>query len=215
MHSRLLPVFCTTLAVLPHHDLPAQRSRSHLGLAATGAVESYAGVARVQRGMTAAEVGASLDVGWLGSPRVRLVGDVSLVGSRRSDIDPADTLRYSSAIYDLSAGVGTVVLGGAPTSRVTPYASLGVGVHALASTFKRVNLDAPYNGNRFGIDAAVGLRTWLSPSGRAGAFLEARRTYVLNMNRWGVRAGATLYFADLRRPASERQPTKDTRRPED
>ena len=200
---RRRPIVPLALVLLSSIGRPAgaQQRRSHLGLAGSGAVESYAGVQRLERGLTAAEIGASLDLGWIGAPRVRLVGDVSLIGLRRSEIDPTDTTRYSSLIYDLSANVGAVALGGTATSRLVPYATFAVGVHALASAYQRVSLDQRYNGNRFGISGGVGLRSWLSSSGRGGAFLEGRRTYVHNMNRWGARLGATMYFGEMTRPS--------------
>jgi hypothetical protein len=178
-----------------------QSSGTALGLRYVGSLGAYAGAVTVQRGAPGGEAGAFIDLGNVRSPRLRLVGDASFLFASLSEFVPQDDRTYSGEIFDLSGTVSLLAIGGSPGARCAPYGSLGVGVHALSSSYGSLVLDQRYNANRFGLSGAAGLRWWTGRDGRNGVTLEVRRTYALNVNRWSLRAGAVLNFGSLARPA--------------
>lgn len=146
------------------------------------------------------EFGAALDLGWVWSPRVRLVGDASwFIGSLHEYV-PQDDEDFSGTVFDLSSTVSLLALTGQANSRQTAYASLGLSIHAMSSSFKSLPLDQRYNANRFGAAAAVGGRVWLGDQGREALFLEVRGAAVSQMNRWTVRSGFIHNLGPLTRP---------------
>jgi hypothetical protein len=160
----------------------------------------FGGAASVQRGAKGFEGGASIDLGHLHSTRVRLGGEVSFLHVTLREYVPQEDTTYSGPVVDLSGTVALTWFGGSDRSRVAPYVQVGAAVHALSSSFGSLVLDPRYNANRLGLTGAAGVNWWLGQSGRRSLFVEARRTYALNVNRWMVRAGAWVHFAPLARP---------------
>lgn len=141
-----------------------------------------------------------LDVGWIGSPRLRLVGDATWFIGELSEFVPQDDRSYSGAVFDLSASVSLLALGGSATARFAPYLSAGVGVHALSSAFGTPALDQRYNANRFALTEGAGFRLWVGRSGSMTLFAEGRAHQLTDVSRWSVRAGVLRNFGALVRP---------------
>jgi hypothetical protein len=187
------------LTPLAGAQMSAAPSGPGLGLAYVGALGMYGGLVEVQRGARGGEVGGMIDLGSIRSPRIRLTGDASFLFASYSEFVPQEDRRYSGEIFDLSLSVAILALGGSPRGHVVPYASLGAGVHALSSSYQSTILDERYNANRLGLTGAAGVRWWSGRGGRYGGWLEARRTYALDMNRWGIRLGIERHFGQLSR----------------
>ena len=187
------------LTPLAGAQMSAAPSGPGLGLAYVGSLGIYGGVMEAQRGARGGEVGGMIDLGSIRSPRIRLTGDASFLFASYSEFVPEEDQEYSGKIYDLSLTVAILVLGGPPRGHFVPYASLGAGVHALSSSYQSTILDERYNANRLGLTGSAGVRWWSGRSGRYGGWLEARRTYALDMNRWGMRIGVERHFGELAR----------------
>jgi hypothetical protein len=165
-----------------------------------GALGAVAGAASVERGIQAAEGGLLLDLGWTGTPRLRLQAEVEFLGGTYSRYIEVDDRTYRSPISDFSVGVTAVYEVGGPRGRTMPYLSAGIAVHALSSAFGTAVLDQLYNANPFGSQVSVGVRQWLGAGGRAGMFIELRGVLADNVNRASVRVGALAFYRDLVHP---------------
>ncbi|MEP7347675.1 MAG: hypothetical protein ABI877_20565 [Gemmatimonadaceae bacterium] len=179
----------------------AQEKKAQLGLRAAGGLGVFVGGGRAIHDLPGGEGGALLDLGWVWSPRVRLVGDASwFIGSLHEFVEQDDE-HFSGPVFDLSSTVSLMALSGSATARQTAYASFGVSIHALSSSFNSIPLDQRYNANRFGVAAAIGGRVWVGPEGTRALFTELRGTSVSELHRWTIRAGFIHNFRPLTRPA--------------
>lgn len=171
---------------------------SSLGIASVGALTVYLGGAEVDFAEgTAIEGGLGIDLGWLRSPRVRLIADVEYLRGRVFAVDSLRDVSKRGPFSDLSANVSVMWLAHVRPRRFTPYVVAGAGVHILSSRLGVQLEDFRYNANRFGLQVAAGSRMRLSSDGRAGAFVEVRRALVSDVNRTSARAGAVWFFGDL------------------
>lgn len=175
-------------------------ARTNIGLAAVGAVGFHAGRDVVEQNADGYEAGVLIDLGWLGSPALRLQMDVALLRASLTERVIQEDSTFQGAIFDLTAAVSAVLLGGGSRGRVVPYLLGGLGVHALSSNFGNRVLDQRYNANPFGAHVAAGLRLWLSRAGRHAIAVEARRTIAENVTRSTVHFGLLVFYNDLIRP---------------
>ncbi len=191
----LLPVAGPTVG-----SIGAQATRAHVGVTASGGVGVFAGGGRASHDVTGGEVGALVDLGWIWTPRVRLTGDAVWFAGPHREYVPQDDESYKSTVYDLAGTVSLRLLGGSSTSRLVPYASVGLAVHALSSSFGTLPLDQRYNANRFGATAGVGVERWIGPAGRHSVWLEGRVQGVTDVSRWTARVGWVRHFSSMTRP---------------
>jgi hypothetical protein len=165
-----------------------------LGLAASSALTVYTGAAAFPHASLGPQVGAMLDIGWVGSRSVRLSVGVDYLATT---IDRTDTLgvRQRGRGYVFSA-LADVTLLGPVARRVTPYLGAGVGVDAVGTTIQNEQIGAIYNTNVFDVHAQVGALVRVTRHGRLG--LEARGTGARVVRRFGVRLGYTWFYNELR-----------------
>jgi hypothetical protein len=193
------------LLVLPVTWASAQEPSSNVGVSSVGAVGVFGGVGQLERSSTGEEGGILADLGWLRGRQVRLQGELSMLRGRLSESVEVEDTTYTGYWYDLTVGATVLVMGGGPTWRIAPYALVGVGIHALSSTFGSPVLDRRYNTNRFGSQFGAGLRTWVGSGGHSGIFVEVRRVIADEVNRTVVRGGYLYYLGDLvRQPSTPR-----------
>jgi hypothetical protein len=178
-----------------------QAPRARVGLPSAGGIGVFVGGGRVTHDVPGGEVGIIADLGWLWAPRLRLVSDVSwFIGSLHEYVAQDDE-DISGPIFDLGGTVSLQALSGSAASRGTGYASLGVSIHVLSSSFNSLPLDLRYNANRFGLAGTVGGRAWVGSGGTESLFAEVRAQAVTQVSGWRVRAGYIHNFAPMTRPA--------------
>lgn len=171
-----------------------------LGIASAGLVAIHVAGARIERGAEGAEGGVTLDLGHFNSARVRLVTDVSFLRTfAYEERVETEGKSYRDVFYDLSGNVAIAVHTNAPTARATAYALLGVGVHALTSSFGSLALDARYNSNNFGLLAGGGVRIRHGGGSRRAYLLELRRVQAHDVSRLSLHLGIAALFNDLAR----------------
>lgn len=169
-----------------------------VGLASVGAFTLHGGFAGVQRGFRALAAGATLDLGHIASPRLRLLSDVSyLVTFPRSELVVEERRTYRDVFRDLSGELSLALHANAPTSRLSPYIAAGVGVHVLSSSFGSLAIDSRYNTNNFGVVAAAGARLRVGAGGRRALQVEIRDVQARDVRRVSVHLGVTALFNDL------------------
>ena len=178
-----------------------QEPSAQLGLSAAGGFGVFLGGGGASHHISGGEGGVLLDLGWVGSRRVRLVGDASMFVGSLHEYVAQDDRDFSGAVFDLSSTVSLLALTGSATARHSAYASAGVSIHALSSSFGSVPLDQRYNANRFGIAGALGGRAWVGQEGRRALFAELKGQTVKSLNRWALRAGYMHNFGPLARPS--------------
>jgi hypothetical protein len=168
---------------------------TRLGLAATGLVGIAGGPALLAQGNEAIDGAAIIDLGWIGSKRVRLVGDVSFLSALSPTLVEPTGAQRQARFYDFS--VATTVEYVFPTAgRLEPYAGAGVAVHALASASGIIDFDLLYNTNLFGVHAVAGVIAALTRDGRIGAQIETRIIGVHRVGRGELRVGLVRYLGD-------------------
>jgi hypothetical protein len=183
------------LAALAPSWAGAQQADStpRLGLGASSAISLHAGVGQFRHAALGTEVGAALDLGWIGSRRVRLAVGVDYLATT---IDRPDSLgmreRGSGYVFTAFADVNAM---GSLVRRVTPYGGVGVGIDAIGTTISNQQVGAIYNTNVFDLHAQAGGLFYLTPHGRLQA--EARVTGARIVRRYGVRLGYVWMFNGL------------------
>lgn len=195
---RYTPLAALWLALSPATS-PAQ-SPTSLGLSSVGAFGLHAGTTRVERGAAGHEVGVLVDFGWMGTRSLRLQGEAALTRATLSESVEVENRTYRDHFFDLTGSVALVALLRDAGHAVVPYATVGVGVHALSSSFGSIPIDRRYNANPFGSHVGAGARLRLGASGSRAVFVEVRRIIAENVDRSTVRAGGLVFFNDLRRP---------------
>ncbi|HET6681663.1 MAG TPA: hypothetical protein VFG84_10720 [Gemmatimonadaceae bacterium] len=173
---------------------------SRRGLAASGSIGVVGGFASLRAADPAFETGISLDLGWVGSRPIRLVVDAEYLKGHLSRLDSLGN-RGRGPFYDMSLHVGVRYL---PTlgHLVAPYLGAGVGVHALGSSTRVVEVDELYNRNIFGAHAMVGFYSFLTADGRNALNFELRGVSAGNVRRASLRLGLTRFFRDLAQPVA-------------
>ena len=139
------------------------------------------------------EVGGSLDLGWMGSRRVRLSVGLDYLSTT---IDRTDTLgvreRGSGYVFTAFTDVTAMM---PLVRRMTPYAGVGFGVDAVGTTISNEEIGAIYNTNVFNLHAQAGTLLYLTPHGRLQ--VEARLTGARIVRRYAVRVGYVWLFNAL------------------
>jgi hypothetical protein len=171
-----------------------------VGLPAIAALGVQVGRSALEGDANGLEAGGIIDLGWIRSPRLRLEGEVQFMRATLTRFVPLENHTYHGSVFDLTASVAAVWLAGSDQQRLVPYLSAGIGVHALSSAFGVAELDRLYNANPFGVHAGAGVRAWVTPSGRTGMFVEARRMIAENVNTTALRLGGLVFYRDLVRP---------------
>ncbi|HEX7124126.1 MAG TPA: hypothetical protein VF178_17240 [Gemmatimonadaceae bacterium] len=168
-----------------------------MGLSSIGAAGVHIGPATMEREADGFEVGALVDWGWVRHRALRIEGEVSFMQVTLSEFVVTENREFRGHVYDLSTSLSLVVHGGNSRSRLVPFLSAGVGVHALSSAFSEVSLDQRYNANPFGSHIGAGARIWIPGLERHGVFVEVRRAIAEHVNRTVVRFGGLIFYNDL------------------
>jgi hypothetical protein len=165
------------------------------GIRAIGAAGLHAGGARVERGADAFEVGGRLDIGHFPGRRVRVVADVAFLRTLPyEEFVAEEEATYRDVFYDLSGHVMLQWMLVDPSHRVVPYATTGVGVHALTSSFGSIIIDQRYNSNNFGLRGSAGLRVRVGS--RRALMAEYAGVLARNVSRGTVLIGLEWLFGD-------------------
>jgi hypothetical protein len=200
MHRRFAPVVVMSMLVwsMPVIGSAQATSGTRLGLGAAGHIGANAALAIVEHAQPAFELGASMDLGSIGSRRTRLLVDL---GFFNTVVDRPDSAGKSvrGPFYDLAASVGITQLF-PRVGRVEPYLAGGVALHAIGSAIGDPDLDVLYNANRFGAYIGAGSFITVSPEGRNGVQIEVRGVFVHAVNRVAFRLGYVRFFGDRKRP---------------
>jgi len=190
---------------------PAQQPEPppQLGLGASSAIGVHAGAGIFKHAALGTEVGATLDLGWIGSRRARLAVGLDYLATT---IDRADSLgvRGNGRGYVFTAFADVNFLMSL-ARRVAPYAGLGFGVDAVGTTIQNEQIGALYNTNVFNLHGQAGALVRLTPRGRLKVELHAVTARVVP--RVGVRLGYTLLYNELGPKNSSRQPRAVSRQP--
>lgn len=193
-----LPLLFSPRHARAQRDSLPPSAPSNLGLAAIGSVAMHGGWASIQYGFHAAEVGGSVDFGYLRSRRVRLVADLTYLLTLPHEVAVvSEGETYRDVFRDLSAHLSLAFHATPPSARVSPYLLTGVGVHVLSSSFGSTVIDTRYNTNNFGLLAAVGSQIRVGGSGRRALQVEIQTMQARNVRRVGVTLGVAALFNDL------------------
>jgi len=184
------------LAVVAARPCGAQKADStpRLGLGASSALSVHAGLGKFKHAALGPDVGAALDLGWIGSPLVRLSVGVDYLSTT---INRPDSLgvreRGSGYVFTAFADVNAM---GPIRRRFTPYGGVGFGVDAVGTTIANEQVGGLYNTNVLDVHAQLGTLIRLTPRGRLRA--EARVTGARVVRRYSMRVGYTWLFNGLR-----------------
>ena len=193
--ARALPAVIAGLAAFAPVAIGAQQVDSvpRLGLSASSLVSLHAGVGQFEHAALGPEVGGTLDLGWVGSRRVRVSLGIDYLATT---IDRADSLgvREKGSAYVFSAFADVTAMGQL-VRRMTPYVGAGFGVDAVGTTISNEQIGTIYNTNVFNIHAQLGALFYLTQRGRFQA--EARFTAAHVVRRYGVRVGYVWLFNGL------------------
>jgi hypothetical protein len=175
--------------------LLAQRadSTAQLGLGASSAIQMHAGVGQIKHAALGPEFGAALDLGFIGTPRVRVGVGIDYLAMV---IDRPDSLgvRERGNGYVFTAFADATLL---PSlgRRLSPYGGVGFGVDAVGTTISNEQIGSLYNTNVFDLHAQVGALFRVAPRGYVS--LEARATGARVVRRLGVRLGYAWFYNQL------------------
>ena len=184
------------LAVVAARTCGAQKADStpRLGLGASSALSIHAGLGQFKHAALGPDVGAALDLGWIGSPLVRLSVGIDYLSTT---INRPDSLgvreRGSGYVFTAFADVNAM---GPIRRRFTPYGGVGFGVDAVGTTIANEQVGGLYNTNVLDVHAQLGTLIRLTPRGRLRA--EARVTGARVVRRYSMRVGYTWLFNGLR-----------------
>lgn len=193
-----LPLLLSPRIARAQRDSLPSDAPSNLGLAAIGSVAVHGGWASIEQGFHAAEVGGTVDFGYLRSRRVRLIADLTyLLTFPHEETVASEGETYRDVFRDLSAHLSLAFHATPPTARVSPYLLTGVGVHVLSSSFGSTAIDTRYNTNNFGLLAGVGTQIRVGGSGRRALQVEIQTMQARNVRRVGVTVGVAALFNDL------------------
>ncbi len=191
-----LLVLLAPATMFPQGDSLASRTR--LGLAAVSAVSANVGYASIQRGYHGLSVGGTVDFGHLATPRLRLVADIGYLRSfAKSEYVQSENKTYRDDFRDLTGTIAFALHPNAPTSRFTPYALTGLGVHVLSSSFGSLAIDTRYNTNNFGLLLGGGARLRVGSGRRRALFAEVRRVLSQDVSRTSVHVGVAALLGEL------------------
>jgi hypothetical protein len=182
------------LVVSSHAGAQSDRP-PRLGLGASSAFGLFTGAGVFPYASLGPQLGATLDLGWIGSKRVRFSLGADYL---KTTIDRTDSLgvRETGNGYVFSALADVNVMGSL-ANRVTPYVGVGAGVDAVGTTIQNAEIGAIYNTNVFDLHAQVGALVRVAPRGRLN--VELRGTAARVVRRVGVRVGYTWLYNDFSR----------------
>jgi len=183
-----------TIAGAQQVDSAARRdSTPQLGLGASSALTVHGGVGQIKHAALGTEAGAALDLGWIGSRKVRLSVGVDYLSM---NIDRPDSLglRENGNGYVFTAFTDVTLLPSV-SRRLSPYGGVGFGVDAVGTTIANEQIGALYNTNVLDVHAQVGTLYRITPRGRLR--LEVRGTGARVVRRVGVRLGYTWLYNGL------------------
>ena len=155
----------------------------------------HVGVGQIKHATLGREVGGALDVGYLGTRRVRLSVGVDYLAMV---VDRPDSLgvreRGDGYVFTAFADVTAIP---SLTRRFSPYGGMGFGVDAVGTTISNEQIGGLYNTNVFDLHAQLGAFYRVAP--RARMSLEVRATGARVVRRVGVRLGYTWFCNQLSR----------------
>jgi len=194
--ARALPAVLAGIVALTVASVGAAQqvdSVPKLGLSASSMLSLHAGVGQFEYAALGPELGAALDLGWVGSRSVRLSLGIDYLATT---IDRADSLgvREEGSAYVFTA-LADVTAMGPLVRRITPYVGVGFGVDAVGTTISNQQIGTIYNTNVFNLHGQVGALLYLTPKGRVQ--VEARFTGARVVKRYSVRVGYTWLFNGL------------------
>lgn len=169
-------------------------STPRLGLGASSALSVYAGVGQFKHSTLGRDLGAALDLGWIGSRLVRLSVGIDYLSTTINRPDSLGT-RQRGPGY-VFTGFADVTAMGPIRRRFTPYGGVGFGVDAVGTTIANEQVGGLYNTNVLNLHGQLGSLIRLTPRGRIRA--EARVTGARVVRRYSVRVGYTWLFNGLR-----------------
>jgi hypothetical protein len=165
-----------------------------LGLGASSAFGVYSGAGIFPHSSLGPQFGGTLDLGWIGSRRVRFSVGLDYLATT---IDRPDSLgvpqRGKGYVFSALADVSVL---GSVARRVTPYVGAGVGVDAVGTTIQNDHIGAIYNTNVFDVHGQVGALVRVAPRGRLS--LEVRGTSARVVRRVSMRVGYVWLYNQLR-----------------
>ena len=177
--------------------LSAQRadSTAQLGLGASSAIQMHVGVGQIKHAALGPEFGAALDLGFIGTPRVRVGVGIDYLAMV---IDRPDSLgvreRGNGYVFTVFADVTLLP---SLRRRVSPYGGVGFGVDAVGTTISNEQIGSLYNTNVFDLHAQAGALFRVASRGYVS--LEARATGARVVRRLGVRLGYAWFYNQLPR----------------
>ena len=174
---------------------PAQQpdSTPQLGLSASSAISIHAGAGQFKHASLGPEVGGALDLGWIGSRRIRLAVGLDYLSTTITRPDSLG-VRESGPAYVFTAFADVTAL--MPlVRRATPYAGVGFGVDAVGTSISNEQVGFLYNTNVFNLHAQAGSLFYMTP--RTRFQVEARVTGARVVRRFGVRVGYVWLFNGL------------------
>jgi hypothetical protein len=177
-------------------SVAAQRADAppRLGLGASSAFGLFVGAGAFPYSSLGPQLGGSLDLGWLGSRRVRLSVGLDYLSTTIYRTDSLG-VRETGKGYVFSALADVNVMGSI-ARRITPYGGIGVGVDAVGTTIQNEQIGAIYNTNVFDVHVQVGALVRVAPRGRLS--LEARGTGARIVRRVGFRVGYAWLYNEFR-----------------
>jgi hypothetical protein len=168
-------------------------STPQLGLGASSAISIHAGAGRFKHAALGSEIGGALDLGWIGSRRVRLSVGLDYLSTTISRSDSLG-VRQRGPAYVFTAFADVTAL--MPlVRRATPYGGVGFGIDAVGTSISNEQVGFLYNTNVFDLHAQAGSLFYMTP--RTRVQVEARVTGARVVRRFGVRVGYVWLFNGL------------------
>ena len=169
-------------------------STPRLALGASSALSFHAGVGQFRHASLGPEIGAALDLGWVGSRHVRLSVGVDYLTTTISRTDSLGVrVRGGGYVFTGFADVNALAT---VARRFSPYGGVGIGIDAVGTTIANEQVGALYNTNVLDVHAQLGTLIRLTPRSRLR--VEARVTGARVVRRFSLRLGYTLLFNGLR-----------------
>src|SRR5689334_10711625 len=158
-------ILFAAVSVASPATLAAQRadSTAQLGLGASSSIVLYGGVGRMKHAALGPEFGGALDLGFIGTRRVRVGIGIDYLAMV---IDRSDSLgvreRGNGYVFTVFADATLLP---SLARRVSPYGGVGFGVDAVGTTISNEQIGALYNTNVFDLHAQVGALYRVEPRG--------------------------------------------------
>lgn len=168
-------------------------STPQLGLGGSSAISIHVGAAQFRHASLGPEVGGALDLGWIGSRRVRLSVGLDYLSTM---IERPDSLgiheRGPGYVFTAFADVMALM---PLVRRATPYAGVGFGVDAVGTSISNEQVGFQYNTNVFNLHVQAGSLFYTTP--RTRFQVEVRATGARVVRRLGARVGYVWLFNGL------------------